>query len=94
MFTLKSISKRNKSFVYQIEVKVSNETSFVEMPIEKVSKYIYRFGEHTTDERSGTDNVICSHSQTGMWPLQTDVSSRSNALDPINKRITLAIKIK
>ena len=31
MITLKSISKRNKSFVYYIEFKVSNETCFVEI---------------------------------------------------------------
>ena len=81
MFTLKTISKSNTSFVYHIEVKVADETYFVEMrkhkltshkiylhcsskkcnakiniivkpeiPIEKVSKYVYKFGANTTDE--------------------------------------------
>ena len=31
MFTLKAISKNNTSFVYHIEVKVADETFFVEM---------------------------------------------------------------
>ena len=31
MFTLKTISKSNTSFVYHIEVKVADETYFVEM---------------------------------------------------------------
>ena len=37
MFTLKSISKRNKSFVYNIEVKVSDETYYVEMRKKKLN---------------------------------------------------------
>ena len=37
MFTLKSISKRNKSFIYHIEVKVSDETFFVEMRRQKLT---------------------------------------------------------
>ena len=37
MFTSKSISKRNKSFVYHIEVKISDETYFVEMIKQKLS---------------------------------------------------------
>ena len=79
MFTLKTISKSNTSFVYHIEVKVADETYFVEMrkhkltshkiylcctsskcnakiniivkpeiPIEKVSKFVYKFGANTT----------------------------------------------
>ena len=37
MFTLKSISKRNQSFVYHIEVKVSDETFYVEMRKQKLT---------------------------------------------------------
>ena len=39
MFTLKSISKRNKSFVYHIDIKVSNETCFVEMRRQKLTSH-------------------------------------------------------
>ena len=37
MFTLKSTAKRNKSFLYHIEVKVSDKTYFVEMRKQKLT---------------------------------------------------------
>ena len=44
MFTLKTISKSNTSFVYHIEVKVADETYFVEMRKHKLtSNKIYLF---------------------------------------------------
>ena len=43
MFTLKSISKRNKSFVYHIEVKASDETFYVEMRKQKLTTNVIYF---------------------------------------------------
>ena len=39
MFTLKTISKSNTSFVYHIEVKVADETYFVEMRKHKLTSH-------------------------------------------------------
>ena len=39
MFTLKTISKSNTSFVYHIEVKVADETFFVEMRKHKLTSH-------------------------------------------------------
>ena len=39
MFTLKTISKSNTSFIYHIEVKVADETYFVEMRKHKLTSH-------------------------------------------------------
>ena len=59
MFTLKSISKRNKSFVYNIEVKVSGETYFAEMIKQKLTTARFTKKLETNLGFNPINGVIC-----------------------------------